>query len=68
MDERTRQNLIDAGCPEDLIQNFDSDMDVRRRLDLLLKYRKNLLSGIHTEQAKLDCLDYLIFHYRNGGK
>lgn len=65
MDERTRHNLIDAGCPELLVCEYErlSDADARKRC--LRAYRCELLEGIHAEQRKLDCLDYLIFSLRN---
>ena len=31
---------------------------------VLTVHRKKLLEGIHAEQKKLDCLDYLIFKMR----
>ena len=65
MDERTKRNLIDAGCPEALIGEFDSLTDLDERMRWLKRYRRDLLAGIHGEQKKLDCLDYLIYSLRN---
>ena len=64
MDERTRHNLLDAGCPETLMAEFAELSDPDEQMRLLRRYRRNLLSGIHAEQQKLDCLDYLIFSLR----
>ena len=65
MDEQTRRNLEDAGCPERLIDEFDQARDNEQRTAKLRAYRRGLLAGIHTEQRKLDCLDYLIYQLRN---
>ncbi len=64
MDERTRHNLLDAGCPEALVAEFAKLNDSDEQMRLLRRYRRDLLSGIHVEQQKLDCLDYLIFSLR----
>ena len=65
MDERTERNLIDAGCPEALIGEFDQLTDAGERVRWLRRYRRDLLAGIHDEQKKLECLDYLIYSLRN---
>jgi hypothetical protein len=54
-------NLKDAGCPEDVVNAFIQEGTTERRLRILAMYRGSLLDKIHTEQKKLDCLDYLIF-------
>lgn len=58
------QNLNDAGCTQDVVNRFmtlweESDRDTQLRF--LRRYRSFLLDGIHAEQKKLDCLDYLIY-------
>lgn len=65
MDERTRRNLEDAGCPECLIAEFAEAHGDEQRVRQLRAYRRELLSGIHAEQCKLDCLDYLIYQLDN---
>lgn len=55
------QNLKDAGCPEQTIRAFAQSESGRQQLEVLALYRKKMLDGIHAEQKKLDCLDYLIF-------
>ena len=61
MDEKTAQNLRDAGCPETLIAELaDMPCDCAR-VRRLKAYRRELLDGIHAEQRKLDCLDYLLY-------
>ena len=66
MDEQTRRNLEDAGCPECLIAEYARARGDEQRVRQLRADRRELLSGIHAEQKKLDCLDYLIYQLRNG--
>lgn len=66
MDEQTRRNLEDARCPEHLIEEYAHAREDEQRVRQLRAYRRELLSGIHAEQKKLDCLDYLIYQLRNG--
>lgn len=66
-DEKTIQNLRDAGCELKTIALFLQFHDagkIKDQLYLLSDHRKKLLNGIHKEQAKLDCLDYLIYQLR----
>ena len=63
MDEKTRQNLRDAGCGEEFIGEFDG-LRGCARICKLRERRRELLDGIHTEQRKLECLDYLIYQLR----
>lgn len=58
------QNLVDAGCSE---KDINCCMDMAQNgkwvemLPALRRHRVVLLEGIHNEQGKLDCLDYLIY-------
>lgn len=61
MDEKTIANLRDAGCSEELIEQYTSAASGCARICLLKQYRRELLSSIHAEQKKLECLDYLIY-------
>jgi hypothetical protein len=61
-------NLKDAGCPEDVVNAFIQESTTERRLRILARYRGSLLDKIHTEQKKLDCLDYLIFNIKKERK
>ena len=57
-----RRNLMDAGCPAELIQAFMKAFETEAMGDcsrLLDRYRRTLLDDIHTEEEKLTCLDYL---------
>lgn len=61
---RIRQNLVDAACPDTIIEGY---MEMRAngrtadQVGLLQKHRKNLLNSLHDCQKALDCLDYLLF-------
>ena len=56
-----RDNLIAAGCNDEMIERFASGEDKEMQIKILTAYRRKLLETIHQEQNKLDCLDYLIF-------
>ena len=60
MDEATLQNLRDAGCCEQLIQQLEDLPSACARICRLKRYRRELLSRVHAEQRRLDTLDYLI--------
>ena len=64
MDEKTLANLRDAGCDEALIGELKALPSSCARLCRLKAYRRELLDGIHDEQRKLECLDYLIYQLR----
>lgn len=58
------QNLKDAGCDTQTIENFMSDLHKGKKessLKLLTIHRKKLLDSIHKEQKQIDCLDYLVY-------
>lgn len=58
------QNLIDAGCGEDLIAEFMDDFrkdNISKDLKLLAAHRRLLLDNLHKEQKRIDCLDYLVY-------
>ena len=62
-----RENLTDAGlsaeriacCMKLLAQNSNDAL-----VQYLACYRKELLDRIHTDTARLDCLDYLTYTLR----
>lgn len=61
--QRFYQNLIDIGLGEEMIAHCVLLQKEGRNRELLLTLqnsRRNLLSNIHAEQKKLDCLDYLV--------
>lgn len=58
------QNLIDAGCSEDLIETCMKLAEANhwnRILPLLSKQRINLLDSVHDGQKQIDCLDFLVY-------
>ena len=58
------QNLIDAGCSEDLIEicmKYAKENQWNRILPLLSKQRINLLNSVHDIQKQIDCLDFLVY-------
>lgn len=58
------QNLIDAGCGEEFIAEFIENFrkeNITRELKLLRLHRHLLLEKLHTEQKRIDCLDYLVY-------
>lgn len=70
MEERTKQeqdvvsNLVDAGCDNELIDQFIDLLKNGKKeagLSLLTKHRSFLLDCYHADQKKIDCLDYLIY-------
>mgnify|MGYP006924634675 CR=1 FL=1 len=57
------QNLIDAGCDKDFIEKFMEYTETQRTaemLKMLAEHRKLLLDGIHADERKIFCLDYLV--------
>lgn len=62
------QNLKDAGCNKKMIEEFLSLFSTNNKnemLNLLAKYRRELLEKIHKNQKELDDLDYLIIELKN---
>ena len=61
------QNLKDAGCDSETIENFIADLQkgkIANGLKRLAVHRKNLLDSLHREQKCIDCLDYLVYQMR----
>ncbi len=61
--QRFYQNLIDIGLGEETISHCVFLRKESRNRELLLTLqnsRKTLLEQIHTDQKRLDCLDYLV--------
>ena len=65
------QNLKDAGCDSETIENFMADLQKGKKangLKRLAVHRKNLLDSLHREQKCIDCLDYLVYQMRKANK
>lgn len=70
-DDAIIQNLKDAGCDTETIENFMSDLqkgDEKSSLKRLNIHRKKLLDSLHKEQKCIDCLDYLVYQMSGTGK
>lgn len=63
-----RQNLLDAGCTEQFANDFALLQTGEQQLANLRAYRRQLLSKIHSEQRKLETLDFLIYRIRTNEK
>ena len=58
------QNLKDAGCDRETAERFitlEGTGDTQEQLKLLSIHRKWLLDRIHSEEKRIDCLDYLVY-------
>lgn len=58
------QNLIDAGCDEAAAEQCAKmilDGGTEQAFRILEKHRSRLLDEVHTNQKRIDCLDYLIY-------
>lgn len=65
------QNLKDAGCDSETIENVMVDLQKGKEengLKRLAVHRKNLLDSLHREQKCIDCLDYLVYQMRKANK
>lgn len=58
------QNLIDAGCDGAFAEEYARlilDGKTQSVLNILGSHRKKLLDEVHTNQKRIDRLDYLIY-------
>ena len=61
---RLLRNLRDAGCGRQLVEKFPASREngnLREQLRLLNRQRAGLLNRLHAAQARIDCLDYLLY-------
>lgn len=68
--EQIQTNLEDIDCTEEQIQQFLTYLQQKdmKRMNIFLKtYRYHLLDIIHSEQKKLDYLDYLAYSLKKEG-
>lgn len=66
--EKVVQNLKDAGCGPDTIEDFLLYFDREQKeeqITLLEKHRRELLNVVHKAEQKIYCLDYLIYQIKN---
>lgn len=58
------QNLEDAGCSREMIQDcmgYIQEHRERELLQALASHKQSLLDTVHGCYKKIDCLDYLIY-------
>ena len=58
------QNLVDAGCGRETVQQcmaLSQSGKTSKLLRLLAGHRTALLDAVHQNQKQLDCLDYLVY-------
>lgn len=70
IDASMLENLKDAGCDDGMIERYrevaaDDPQCALKLIRLLAPHRKALVDALHADQAKLDCLDYLLFKLRD---
>ena len=70
IDASVLENLRDAGCDDGMIERCreiaaGNGQCCPELIRLLTPHRRALLDALHADQAKLDCLDYLLFQLRN---
>ncbi|MEX3726014.1 hypothetical protein [Bilophila wadsworthia] len=68
-DDPLIQNLHDAGCSQQIIEQFmqsRKEGNIFCQMHILVKQRNLLLEDLHKDQNKLDCLDYLLFQLKKG--
>lgn len=61
------QCLCDAGCCEDTSCRFleyESDSRTDDQIRLLARQRREIMERLHSDQKKVDCIDYLILKLR----
>ena len=62
--ESVIQNLEDAGCGIEMIQDFMGWFDKgqqAKQLELLEHQREYLLGRVHRDERRISCLDYLVY-------
>lgn len=67
-DKTVRQNLIDAGCNEHIIERFFQCPTKKSQLQLLESKREQLLKDYHRDARRLDCLDFLVNQLNKEGE
>lgn len=68
-DDPLIQNLHDAGCSQQIIEQFmqsRKEGNIFCQMHILVKQLNLLLEDLHKDQNKLDCLDYLLFQLKKG--
>ncbi len=72
LDEAVMKYLAETGCDSETMERY-SELSQRscpktcahrEKIRLLQQYRKSLLDEMHACQSKLDCLDYLLYQFK----
>ncbi len=62
MNEKTKRNLVDAGCSEEFISEFDGCICNKKEcIKMLAQHRRELLGEVHAKERNIECLDYLVY-------
>lgn len=59
-----RQNLIDAGCGQEVVKQcmeLNEEQKTAQLMQVLARHRRTLLDAVHAGQKQIDCLDYLVY-------
>lgn len=62
-----KECLQDAGCSKEIIQaviDCIQNDEHERKIMLLKEHRCHLLEKIHHDQKQIDCLDYLLYQFK----
>lgn len=65
------QNLKDAGCSQEMIQDcmgYAQEHKKKELLQTLTSHKKSLLDTVHGCYQQIDCLDYLIYQLKKEQK
>lgn len=65
--EILRENLIDAGCTPEVVQEcmtLAQQQESAALLRVLSRHRKSLLDTVHQNEKRIDCLDYLVYQLK----
>lgn len=69
--EILRQNLIDAGCNQEIVQRCMELVQRKKTVEMkqiLTCHRRTLLDTLHADEKRIDCLDYLIYKMEKQSK
>ncbi|MDD3369885.1 MAG: hypothetical protein PHP50_13565 [Lachnospiraceae bacterium] len=65
--EILQQNLLDAGCSEEQVRDcmaLAENGNILRMIELLGKYKEDMLATVHRKEKCIDCLDFLIYRLK----
>lgn len=62
------EGLLDAGCSAACQAEYDALPNDEAHLCYLQRHRRHLVAGLHRQQEKLACLDYMIYELEKNVK